>query len=118
MDENLDETAIHEMEEVLGTKIYPGTEIMKDVGGHHFVKGSNDRSVLVPQPSDDPRKPALPPPGIVIPACTALVLSSNRRPALPGARRERKIPSRGIPISVAGVVRSSRKRIVPTYLPC
>lgn len=56
MDENLDENAIREMEDVLGTKIYPGTEIMKDVGGHHFVKGSHDRSVLVPQPSDDPRK--------------------------------------------------------------
>lgn len=57
MDENLDEGAIREMEEVLGTKIYPGTEIMKDVGTHHFVKGSNHRSVLVPQPSDDPRDP-------------------------------------------------------------
>lgn len=56
MDENLDESTIREMEQVLGTKIYPGTEIMKDVAGHHFVKGSNKHSVLVPQPSDDPRK--------------------------------------------------------------
>lgn len=58
MDENLDENAIREIEEVLGTKIFPGTEIMKDVSGHHFVKGSKGHhSVLVPQPSDDPRKP-------------------------------------------------------------
>lgn len=58
MDENLDENTIHELEEVLDTKIYPGTEIMKDVGTHHFVKGSsNSNSVLVPQPSDDPHDP-------------------------------------------------------------
>ncbi|EOO04194.1 putative mfs transporter protein [Phaeoacremonium minimum UCRPA7] len=56
MDENLDEKAIHEIEEVLGTKIYPGTEIMKDVGTHHFVK-SHHKSVLIPQPSDDPQDP-------------------------------------------------------------
>ncbi|KAI3400107.1 hypothetical protein diail_4337 [Diaporthe ilicicola] len=56
MDENLDENAIHELEEVLHTKIYPGTELMQDVGTHHFVKGNN-RGVLVPQPSDDPRDP-------------------------------------------------------------
>lgn len=58
MDENLDENAIHELEEVLDTKIYPGTEIMKDIGTHHFVKGSNtSHSVLIPQPSDDPQDP-------------------------------------------------------------
>lgn len=57
MDENLDENAIRELEEVLNTKIYPGTEVMRDVGTHHFVKGSNTHSVLVPQPSDDPRDP-------------------------------------------------------------
>jgi hypothetical protein len=58
MDENLDENAIHELEEVLHTKIYPGTEIMKDVGTHHFVKSEGaGHSVLVPQPSDDPHDP-------------------------------------------------------------
>lgn len=58
MEENLDENAIHELEEVLATKIYPGTEIMKDVGTHHFVKGTDAADlVLVPQPSDDPRDP-------------------------------------------------------------
>jgi hypothetical protein len=38
--------------------IYPGTEIMADVGSHHFVKSSSksDR-VLVPQPSQDPHDP-------------------------------------------------------------
>ncbi|PSR97686.1 major facilitator superfamily domain-containing protein [Coniella lustricola] len=58
MDENLDELTVREMEEILDTKIYPGTEIMKDVGSHHFVKGRNHHHrVLVPQPSDDPRDP-------------------------------------------------------------
>lgn len=46
------------IEEELGTTIYPGTEIMADVGSHHFVKSSakSDR-VLVPQPSQDPDDP-------------------------------------------------------------
>ncbi|KAJ5206440.1 Major facilitator superfamily domain general substrate transporter [Penicillium cf. griseofulvum] len=46
------------IEEELGTVIYPGTEIMTDVGSHHFVKSSSksDR-VLVPQPSHDPHDP-------------------------------------------------------------
>lgn len=61
MDENLDETAIREIEQVLGTKIYPGTEIMKDIGTHHFVKneshGHHTTQVLIPQPSDDPADP-------------------------------------------------------------
>jgi hypothetical protein len=58
MDENLDERAIQELEEVLGTKIYPGTEIMRDVGTHHFVKAhTRSSSVLVPQPSDSPTDP-------------------------------------------------------------
>lgn len=46
------------LEQELGTRIYPGTEIMTDVGSHHFVKSSpkSDR-VLVPQPSQDPHDP-------------------------------------------------------------
>lgn len=38
--------------------IIPGTEIMADIGKHHFVK-SNDSShrVLVPQPSESPNDP-------------------------------------------------------------
>ncbi|ODH42447.1 hypothetical protein ACO22_01192 [Paracoccidioides brasiliensis] len=53
-----DEETLRQIEEELDTKIYPGTEIMRDVGSHHFVKSSksSDR-VLVPQPSDDPNDP-------------------------------------------------------------
>ena len=35
-------------------EILPGTEIMADIGSHHFVKGTGNDNVLVPQPSDDP----------------------------------------------------------------
>lgn len=46
------------LEEELGTTIYPGTEIMADVGTHHFVKsGAKSGRVLVPQPSEDPHDP-------------------------------------------------------------
>lgn len=55
MEENLDERTLHDIEEELDTKIYPGTEIMRDVGTHHFVKAGRD--VLVPQPSDDLHDP-------------------------------------------------------------
>lgn len=55
---NYDENVLHELEQELGIAIYPGTEIMTDVGSHHFVK-SSDRSdrVLVPQPSNDKHDP-------------------------------------------------------------
>ncbi|KAF9700183.1 hypothetical protein EKO04_001593 [Ascochyta lentis] len=46
----------HQIEHELNVEILPGTEIMADVGSHHFVKGSH-RDVLVPQPSDDPHDP-------------------------------------------------------------
>lgn len=49
---------LRELERELGTEIYPGTEIMTDVGSHHFVKaGSGAHAVLVPQPSDDEHDP-------------------------------------------------------------
>lgn len=48
--------ALRELEQELHTEIYPGTEIMTDVGTHHFVK-SQGRSVLVPQPSDNEHDP-------------------------------------------------------------
>jgi hypothetical protein len=49
---------LRELEQELHTEIYPGTEIMTDVGTHHFVKaGSGEHSVLIPQPSDDPHDP-------------------------------------------------------------
>jgi len=52
MEMNYDESTLHQLEEELHVHIYPGTEIMTDVGSHHFVK-SLDKShkVLVPQPS-------------------------------------------------------------------
>ncbi|KAL2851341.1 major facilitator superfamily domain-containing protein [Aspergillus pseudodeflectus] len=52
------DTTRDELERELHTEIYPGTEIMTDVGTHHFVKSSShpDR-VLVPQPSNDPHDP-------------------------------------------------------------
>ncbi|KAF2096437.1 serine/threonine kinase 16 [Rhizodiscina lignyota] len=46
------------LEAELGTELLPGTEIMRDVGTHHFVKGRKGSSeVLVPQPTDDPADP-------------------------------------------------------------
>ncbi|KAK5937053.1 hypothetical protein PMZ80_010593 [Knufia obscura] len=58
MEMNYDEKTLHQLEEELDTKIYPGTEIMSDVGSHHFVKaGEGSGNVLVPQPSNDPHDP-------------------------------------------------------------
>ncbi|KAH6633322.1 MFS transporter-like protein [Boeremia exigua] len=45
-----------QLEQELNVEIIPGTEIMTDIGSHHFVKGIH-REVLVPQPSDDPHDP-------------------------------------------------------------
>ncbi|EPE27503.1 MFS general substrate transporter [Glarea lozoyensis ATCC 20868] len=47
-------TDIKALEEVIEMEIYPGTELMKDVGSHHFVKDTaRSHSVVVPQPSND-----------------------------------------------------------------
>ena len=46
---------LHQIEQELNVEILPGTEVMTDVGSHHFVKGSSH--VLVPQPSSDPHDP-------------------------------------------------------------
>jgi hypothetical protein len=48
--------SLEKLEQELDTKIYPGTEIMRDVETHHFMK-SQGQSVLVPQPSDDEHDP-------------------------------------------------------------
>jgi hypothetical protein len=49
---------VRELEAELHTEILPGTEIMIDVGTHHFVKSSAaGKQVLVPQPSDDEHDP-------------------------------------------------------------
>ncbi|KAL5116349.1 hypothetical protein ACEQ8H_005697 [Pleosporales sp. CAS-2024a] len=45
-----------QIEDELHTELLPGTEVMADVGSHHFVKGTH-HEVLVPQPSDDPSDP-------------------------------------------------------------
>ena len=47
---------LHTLENALHTEILPGTEVMTDIGSHHFVKGSFHR-VLVPQPSASPHDP-------------------------------------------------------------
>ncbi|KAL3445285.1 major facilitator superfamily domain-containing protein [Aspergillus insuetus] len=52
------ETTRQELEHELDTVLYPGTEIMADVGSHHFVRSSSHPDqVLVPQPSNDPNDP-------------------------------------------------------------
>lgn len=54
--ENLTESKeLHAIERELQIEILPGTEVMADVGSHHFVKGS--KNVLVPQPSSDKHDP-------------------------------------------------------------
>ncbi|KAH7109354.1 major facilitator superfamily domain-containing protein [Dactylonectria macrodidyma] len=49
---------LQQIQDELDIEIIPGTEIMADIGSHHFVK-SEDKShrVLVPQPSNDPHDP-------------------------------------------------------------
>lgn len=47
---------LHQIEQELHTEILPGTEIMADVGSHHFVK-KGDSQVLVPQPSASEHDP-------------------------------------------------------------
>lgn len=57
MEVNHDETQ-HQAEEQLGTKIYPGTEIMADMDFNHPIKSpTKSNRVLVPQPSQDPHDP-------------------------------------------------------------
>ncbi|KAL7809442.1 MFS general substrate transporter [Trichoderma gracile] len=54
------ERTLQDIENELEIKIYPGTEVMVDVGTHHFIKsgsGDGEARVLVPQPSDDPLDP-------------------------------------------------------------
>ncbi|KAI0482956.1 serine/threonine kinase 16 [Xylariaceae sp. FL0804] len=56
MEMNYDDKELRAIEAELHTEILPGTEIMADVGSHHFVK-EGGQTVLVPQPSDDPHDP-------------------------------------------------------------
>jgi hypothetical protein len=48
----------HAIEQELHVEILPGTEVMADIGSHHFVKSvGKSHRVLVPQPSEDPHDP-------------------------------------------------------------
>lgn len=47
---------LRRVESELQVELLPGTEIMTDIGSHHFVKGPS-HNVLVSQPSDDPSDP-------------------------------------------------------------
>ncbi|EMF14204.1 MFS general substrate transporter [Sphaerulina musiva SO2202] len=58
MEMNTNARELHELEQELHIDIVPGTEVMTDVGSHHFVKGGGASSqVLVPQPSEHPHDP-------------------------------------------------------------
>ncbi|PTB63296.1 MFS general substrate transporter [Trichoderma citrinoviride] len=60
MEEATRDRTLQDIENELDITIYPGTEVMVDVGSHHFIKsgsGNGDARVLVPQPSDDPLDP-------------------------------------------------------------
>lgn len=49
---------LHQIEEELSIELLPGTELMADIGSHHFVKsGNKNHRVLVPQPSNDKHDP-------------------------------------------------------------
>ena len=49
---------IIQISDELDVDIVPGTEIMADVGSHHFVKSkSSSNIVLVPQPDNSPHDP-------------------------------------------------------------
>jgi hypothetical protein len=47
------------IEQETGLELLPGTKVMADIGGAHFVHGRNASSsvVLVPQPSNSPHDP-------------------------------------------------------------
>lgn len=60
MSQILGDRTLQDIENELDISIYPGTEVMTDVGSHHFIKSSSSKEagrVLVPQPSDDPLDP-------------------------------------------------------------
>ncbi|KAM5351183.1 hypothetical protein ACJ41O_003906 [Fusarium nematophilum] len=52
-----DQVERQEIQDELHIEVLPGTEIMADIGKHHFIKTENSNRVLVPQPSQDPNDP-------------------------------------------------------------
>lgn len=60
MSQIIQDNTRHDIENELDITIYPGTEVMVDVGSHHFIKSGNgdqEARVLVPQPSNDALDP-------------------------------------------------------------
>ncbi|RFU79416.1 mfs transporter [Trichoderma arundinaceum] len=60
MNQISEDRTMQDIENELDITIYPGTEVMIDVGPRHFIKSGKDGQdarVLVPQPSDDPLDP-------------------------------------------------------------
>ena len=49
--------SLRDLEHDVPTEILPGTEIMGDIGDYHFTKKGRNKTVLVPQPSNDPNDP-------------------------------------------------------------
>ncbi|KAH7150563.1 major facilitator superfamily domain-containing protein [Dactylonectria estremocensis] len=50
-------TGREELQDELQIEVLPGTEIMTDIGKHHFIKAEHSERVLIPQPSSDPHDP-------------------------------------------------------------
>jgi len=50
---------IRRIQRETNVEILPGTEVMADIGGAHFIHADNSTksTVLVPQPTDDPHDP-------------------------------------------------------------
>jgi MFS family permease len=49
---------LHEIEQELHIELLPGTEVMADIGSHHFVKsGDKNHRVLIPQPTASKHDP-------------------------------------------------------------
>ncbi|KAJ2900159.1 hypothetical protein MKZ38_002573 [Zalerion maritima] len=57
MEMNYTKGELEDIQRELHMEIIPGTEIMTDVGTHHFVKLGKGSVVLVPQPSPDKHDP-------------------------------------------------------------
>ena len=52
---------VRRMESALSTEMLPGTEVMLDNQSLQLIKSKDGKSVLVPQPSEDPHDPLVRP---------------------------------------------------------
>ncbi|KAI9708245.1 MAG: hypothetical protein M1820_004199 [Bogoriella megaspora] len=57
MEMSTNANALRELEEELHTELVPGTEVMTDTAKHHFIHGTHNDTVLVPQPTSNPHDP-------------------------------------------------------------